>query len=81
MSHSRSLGDDLFELRFDLGRVALRITFFFAGSRPIVMLTVFRKQRTSERAEVGRARLAMRRCVVAEHSAEEGPWQRRADPN
>ena len=43
MPRSRSLGDGLFELRFDLGRLAQRITFFFPGERRIVLLTVFRK--------------------------------------
>ena len=28
---SRSLGDGLFELRVDVGRVARRVTFYFAG--------------------------------------------------
>ena len=36
MPASRSLGDGLFELRFDLDRVAWRITFFFADARRIV---------------------------------------------
>ena len=42
---SRSLGDGLFELRFDLDRVAWRVTYFYATDRRIVLLTVFRKQR------------------------------------
>lgn len=75
MPHSRPLGDELFELRFDLGWVAQRITFFFpAGSKGIVMLTVFRKQRSNERAVVARARLVMRRCVSEGHSAEDEEW-------
>ena len=49
MPASRALGDGLFELRFDLNRVAWRITFYFAGSQRIVLLTVFRKQRMNER--------------------------------
>lgn len=70
MPRSRSLGDGLFELRFDLGRSAQRITFFFAGDRRIVLLTVFRKQRQNERAEIARARLAMRVCIEQGHSVE-----------
>lgn len=71
MPHSRSLGDGLFELRFDLGTVAQRISFFFPGDRRIVLLTVFRKQRSNERSEVARAKLAMRRCVAERHTAED----------
>lgn len=71
MPASRSLGDGLFELRFDLTRVAWRIPFFFAPGRRIVLLTVFRKQRMNERDEIERARIAMRRCIAEGHTAEE----------
>ena len=71
MPASRPLGDGLFELRFELNRVAWRITFYFAERRRIVLLTVFRKQRMNERQEVERARVAMRRCIAEGHSAEE----------
>jgi hypothetical protein len=71
MPSSRSLGDGLFELRFDLGRTARRVTYFFAPDRRIVLLTVFRKQRQNERAEIRRARKAMARCVAEDHTAEE----------
>lgn len=72
MPASRSLGEGLFELRFDLNRVAWRMSFFFAEKRRIVLLTVFRKQRMNERHEVERARTAMRRCIAEGHTAEEG---------
>ena len=72
MPASRALGDGLFELRFDIGRVAWRITYFFAADRRIVLLTVFRKQRQNERNEVQRARWAMNRCLIEGHTAEEG---------
>ena len=71
MPASRSLGDGLFELRFDLARVARRVTYFFAEQRRIVLLTVFRKQRQNERAEVQRARRALQRCVHEGHTVEE----------
>ncbi|MGO9557905.1 MAG: type II toxin-antitoxin system RelE/ParE family toxin [Acidimicrobiales bacterium] len=71
MPHSRSLGDGLFELRFDLGPLAQRITFYFARDRRIVLLTVFRKQRSNERSEVARARMAMKRCLAEQHTAED----------
>jgi hypothetical protein len=62
MPHSRSLGDGLFELRFDLARRAWRITYWFSPRRVIVLLTVFWKQRNNKRVEVRRARAAMTRC-------------------
>lgn len=66
---SKSLGDGLYELRFDLHTVSWRISYFFAPNRRAVLLTVFRKQRQNERREVTRARQAMLRCV-AEHDHE-----------
>lgn len=71
MPASRALGDGLFELRFDMLRVAWRITYFFASGRRIVLLTVFHKQRQNERAEVQRGRWAMTRCITEGHTAEE----------
>jgi hypothetical protein len=71
MPASRALGDGSFELRFDLGRVARRITFYFAPKRRIVLLTVFRKQRQNERTEVRRAHQAMAQCIDEGHTAEE----------
>ncbi len=71
MPASRSLGDGLFELRFDLQRVSWRITYYFAPARRIVLLTAFRKQRQNERTEVNRARTAMARCIAEGHSVEE----------
>ena len=72
MPHSRSLGGGLFELRFDLDRVAQRLTFFFPGERRVVLLTAFRKQRSNERSEVERARVSMRRCIEQGHTADDG---------
>ena len=71
MPASRALGDGLFELRFDVFRVAWRITCFFATGRRIVLLTVFHKQRQNERAEVQRARWVRTRGITEEHTAEE----------
>ena len=70
MPRSRSLGDGLFELRFDLAQKAQRITFFFPGGRRIVLLTTFCKQRQNERAEVARARQALARCIAEGHTVE-----------
>jgi phage-related protein len=71
MPRSRSLGAGLFELRFNLGTTAIRVTYYFAGGRRIVLLTVFQKQRQNERAEVDRARRVMARCVAQRHTADE----------
>lgn len=71
MPRSRALGSGLFELRFELDRQAWRITYFFPGEQRIVLLTRFRKQRMNERAEIERARAAMRRCVEEQHTAED----------
>ena len=70
MPRSRSLGDGLFELRFDLAQKAQRITFFFPEGRRIVLLTTFCKQRQNERAEVARARQALARCIAEGHTVE-----------
>jgi hypothetical protein len=71
MPASRALGDGLFELRFDVRGTAWRIPYFFSSRRTIVLLTVFRKQRMNERAEISRARAVMARCIDARHSAGE----------
>ena len=62
MPHSRPLGDGLFELRFDMNRQAWRITYWYRPDAVVVLLTVFRKQRNSERAEVRRAHVALEHC-------------------
>ncbi|KOG87515.1 type II toxin-antitoxin system RelE/ParE family toxin [Streptomyces varsoviensis] len=66
----RHLGDGLRELRFTLGHDgnAMRLTYWLAPGRRIVFLTVFRKTRMREEAEVDRARQARKSCE-AEHEA------------
>jgi hypothetical protein len=59
------------ELRFHLDRQAVRITYWIAPGRRIILLTVFLKQRMRERAEVERARRAMERCMAQGHTADE----------
>jgi hypothetical protein len=56
------------ELRFILGGTAIRVTYWLAPGRRIVLLTVFRKTRMREEAEVKRAKLAKELCEV-----EHGP--------
>lgn len=72
--YTRQLDGKLRELRFHLDRGAVRITYWIATGRRIILLTVFRKQRMRETAEVERARRAMTRCIAERHTAvyEEG---------
>ncbi len=70
--YTRQLHGKLRELRFNLKREAIRISYWIAPGRRIILLTVFRKQRMRERAEVARARRAMERCIRDGHTLEEG---------
>jgi mRNA-degrading endonuclease RelE of RelBE toxin-antitoxin system len=59
--HNRYLSDKLWELRFRCGQVNQRITYTVDPDRKIITLTTFRKQRDNERAEIRRARNALRK--------------------
>jgi hypothetical protein len=69
--YSRHLGDGLRELRFAIGHDgnAIRLTYWLAPGRRIVLLTVFRKTRMREEAEIARAKLAMKTCEADGHVA------------
>jgi len=69
--YTRQLRGKLRELRFHLARQSVRITYWVAGDRRIILLTVFRKQRMREEAEVQRAWRAMQRCINESHTADE----------
>jgi hypothetical protein len=69
--YTRQLDGKLRELRFHLEGNAIRITYWIASGRRIVLLTVFRKARMREDREVERARRALRRCVKQSHTVEE----------
>jgi hypothetical protein len=75
--YARHLGDGLRELRFALGHDgnAIRLTYWLAPNRRIVLLTVFRKTRTREVGEVDRARQARKTCQ-AEHAAAHDEFTR-----
>ncbi|MFJ2742032.1 type II toxin-antitoxin system RelE/ParE family toxin [Streptomyces sp. NPDC087440] len=75
--YSRYLGDGVRELRFTIGhdRRSVRITYWLAPGRRVVMLTVFRKTRQRETAEVARARRAKAECE-AEHDRAEQEFRR-----
>lgn len=76
--YSRHLGGELRELRFDLDGEAVRIPYWLAPGRRIVLLTVFRKTRMREEAEVNRARQAQKVCE-AEHEHARNTYDRREE--
>ena len=60
--YSRHLDGKTRELRFALGRGDVRVSYWLAPGRRVVLLTVFAKTRQRERAEVNRAVAAQRAC-------------------
>ncbi len=70
--YTRQLRGKLRELRFHLGSTgeAIRISYYIGSGRRIVLLTVFRKKRQRERAEIDRAQRAMERCIAESHMVE-----------
>src|SRR6516165_6651362 len=64
--YTRHLGGKVRELRFHLLAQQPRITYWLAPGRRIILLTVFRKTRSAEVAEVARALQAQKTCE-AEH--------------
>ncbi|MFC4042197.1 type II toxin-antitoxin system RelE/ParE family toxin [Dactylosporangium siamense] len=62
--YSRHLGGKTRELRFHLDRSAVRISYWLAPQTRVVLLTVFRKSRQVERAEVMRAIAAQQTCEL-----------------
>jgi hypothetical protein len=60
--YSRHLGGQVRELRIPLHPVDIRVTYWLAPGRRVIMLTVFRKTRDREMAEVERARRAQKEC-------------------
>ena len=65
--YTKQLDGKLRELRFDLSRQAVRITYWIASGRRIILLTVFAKTKDRDRAQVARARKAMLACIGAKH--------------
>jgi hypothetical protein len=59
------------ELRFHLDGRSVRVTYWIASGRRIVLLTVFVKTRMRESAEVDRARRALARCMAEAHEVED----------
>jgi hypothetical protein len=69
--YTKQLDGKLRELRFHLDRDALRITYWIASDRRIILLTVFRKDQMRNTREVDRARRAYARCLDQAHTADE----------
>jgi hypothetical protein len=66
--YTRHPGGKVRELRFHLLARQTRITYWLAPGRQVILLTVFRKTRNAETAEVTRALQAQKIC-----EAEHGP--------
>ncbi|MEV4349759.1 type II toxin-antitoxin system RelE/ParE family toxin [Actinoplanes sp. NPDC049596] len=69
--YTKQLDGKLRELRFYLEQDSLRITYWVAPGRRIILLTVFRKTRGRETREVVRARWAMAKFIDERHLVEE----------
>lgn len=69
--HTKQLDGKLRELRFYLDKHAVRVTYWIAPGRRIILLTVFVKTKRQERKQVERANKAMQRCMAEEHTAED----------
>ncbi|RFS87145.1 type II toxin-antitoxin system RelE/ParE family toxin [Actinomadura spongiicola] len=74
---SRHLGDGLRELRIHLHPRQVRITYWLASGRRIILLTVFYKTQDREIAQVERARRARKTCE-AEHGHAQDDYFREA---
>ena len=69
--YTRQLRGKLRELRFYMGRERQRVTYYIAGGRRIILLTVFRKTKARESQEIDRAERAMQQCIASGHTAED----------
>jgi Phage derived protein Gp49-like (DUF891) len=68
--YTKQLDGKLGELRFHLKRQSVRITYWIASDRRIILLTVFYRSRTRNEREVERACRALARCIDEARSAE-----------
>jgi hypothetical protein len=73
--YTRHLDGKVRELRFHLLRQQTRVTYWLAPGRRLVLLTVFRKTRSAETAEVQRAVQAQKTCE-AEHGIAHDTYER-----
>ena len=75
--HTRHIGGKVRELRFHLLAQQTRVTYWLAPGRRIILLTVFRKTRSAETAEVARALQAQKTCET-EHGLAHDTFDREA---
>jgi len=75
--YTRHLGGKVRELRFHLLAQQPRITYWLAPGRRIILLTVFRKTRNAEVAEVARALAAQKTCETG-HGPAHDTFEREA---
>ncbi|WP_218617821.1 type II toxin-antitoxin system RelE/ParE family toxin [Cryptosporangium aurantiacum] len=77
--YSRHLSGKTRELRFHLSKGAVRISYWLAPGARVVLLTVFRKSRQVERAEVERAIMAQQECAAdhANHAPATALYERK----
>jgi hypothetical protein len=73
----QSPGREVRELGFHLLAQQTRVTYWLAPGRRIILLTVFRKTRSAEVAEVARALQAQKTCE-AEHGPAHDTFDREA---
>ncbi|MEE1803849.1 type II toxin-antitoxin system RelE/ParE family toxin [Streptomyces sp. JV176] len=78
--YARHLGGKVRELRFTMDGNAVRITYWLAPDRRIVLLTVFRKTRQREDAEVERAQQVQKVCE-ADHDPARHSYDRTKEEN
>ncbi|MEV4414882.1 type II toxin-antitoxin system RelE/ParE family toxin [Catellatospora sp. NPDC049609] len=69
--YTKQLDGKLRELRFHLDGTPVRVTYWIAGDRRVILLTVFRKTRWRESREVARARRALAACITEAHTVED----------
>jgi len=69
--YTRHLGGKVRELRFHLLRQQTRVSYWIAPGRRVVLLTVFRKTRSAETAQVARALRAQEICESTHGIAHE----------
>lgn len=69
--YTKQLDGKLRELRFHLDGQAIRVSYWIASGRRIVLLTVFMKTRQRDAREVDRARRVMARCIAENHTLDE----------
>lgn len=68
--YTRHLGGKVRELRFHLHHGEVRVSYWLAPGRRVVLLTVFAKTRRREQGEVERARAAQRACELGHDAGD-----------